>query len=104
MPSPTATLERAAIDTHRRGQSWGDFWQAHGGAVCAAEPFDRGRFRRLVAKLLALVCSGNTGGLRTLGNDDAAPWQADDAPAPDDSRTAARCQIPLRPLPARRPA
>ena len=35
-------LERSALDCHRRGIGWNDFWRQHGAAVAQAEPFNRG--------------------------------------------------------------
>jgi hypothetical protein len=99
MSSRQEELERAAIDAHERDLSWADFWGANGAAVRAAEPWDRERFRRLVNRLLHLVASGDGSGAEPAG--DAEPWEPDDAPAPDDSTTAARCLFPLRPLPGR---
>ena len=59
-------LERAALNCHRRGLSWGDFWQEHGPAVCRAEPRNRQRFALLVRRLLALLMSGDTAGQQAI--------------------------------------
>ena len=42
-------LETAAIDHHHRGRSWCDFWNRHRREIVLCEPWDRGRFHRLVA-------------------------------------------------------
>jgi len=68
-------LEAAALDGHRRGLSWGDFWTDHGAEVCAAEPHDRRKFNRLVCHLLALLVSGNTDGAEP-----GEPWILDAQP------------------------
>ena len=93
-------LERAALSAHAAGLSWATFWQEHGAAVCRAEPHDKRRFARLVRKLLALVSAGDTDGMDPVG-DSLPPWEIDDQPSPDDTETAARCQLtfPLWPLP-----
>lgn len=74
-------LETAALDGHRRGLSWGDFWTDHGAEVCAAEPHDRRKFHKLVRRLLALVASGNTDGRHpvAVGELWGEDWEADDA-------------------------
>jgi hypothetical protein len=87
-------LDRLALDAHRRGIGWNDFWQEHGAAVCAAEPHSRERFQRLVRRLLSLLTSGDTANVEPL---DAA-WEHDDAqaePSPSDTGTQARCLWPL---------
>jgi hypothetical protein len=55
-------LERAALDAHRRGDTWASFWQEHATTICNAEPHSRQRFQRLVRRLLGLVTSGDTAG------------------------------------------
>jgi hypothetical protein len=62
-------LKREALAAHRGGDTWGDFWQAHGASVAAAEPLDRGGYHRLVCRLLALVVAGDTAGQYPAGND-----------------------------------
>ena len=59
-------LERLAVDAHRRGWNWERFWTQHGPEVIAAEPFDAGRFHRLVRRLLSLVVAGNLDGQEPL--------------------------------------
>jgi hypothetical protein len=97
MSKATQTLERAALDAHRRGLSWGEFWDEHGRDVCRAEPHDRRKFNRLVCRLLALLVSGNEDGAES-----GEPWILDaqpNQPSPHDSISYARCQLPLWPLP-----
>jgi hypothetical protein len=82
-------LEHAAIDAHRRGIGWSDFWTEHADAIRAAEPYNASRYRRLVAKLLHLVASGDESGMEPAG----APWLLDDVPEhskPADIGTSAR--------------
>jgi hypothetical protein len=64
--SDTKQLERHAVEAHRNSESWTTFWRQHGGEVRRAEPFDRQRFNRLTSKLLALVVSGDSNGLRGI--------------------------------------
>jgi hypothetical protein len=76
MASEANTLEALALDAHGRGESWAAFWASHGDTVRDACPYDRAAFRRLVSRLLALVVSGDTAGLRTLDSvfgEDPAP-------------------------------
>ena len=87
-------LERAALDFHRRGVGWTDFWQQHAEQVRECEPFNRARLRRLVNRLLALVASGDTAGMVAVGDDDAEPWLTDDTSTPSDSVTQTRVQWP----------
>lgn len=76
----TRTLERHAIDCHRRGDTWATFWTQHGAAVCQAEPHDRAKFGRLVRRLLSLLTSGNCDGQRPIATGmlwgQAEPWEA----------------------------
>lgn len=99
MVNMTKQLERRAVEVHRRGEQWAVFWEQHGDDVRAVEPYNRGRFRRLVDRLLALVCSGDCDGVEPIGDDDAMPWERDDQVSPHDSKTQARCLLPLRPMP-----
>ena len=63
------------------------------------EPFDRGRFHRLVRRLTAPVAAGNTDGVVPVPNgwSEPMPWETDDdSPIVpvlviDDTTTAARC-------------
>ena len=82
-------LEHAALDAHRLSWTWNRFWQMHGEQARQAEPYDRGRYRKLVAKLLHLVASGDPSGMEPVGE----PWLDDDQQevvSPDDTTTAIR--------------
>jgi hypothetical protein len=97
--TPTRHLERQALAAHRHGDTWATFWPTVAAQVTAAEPVNREAYRALVGKLLhALVC-GDDSGQRPAGDDEPPPWLADDQAGPDDSRTEARCLLPLRPMP-----
>jgi hypothetical protein len=87
----TKQLERQALDAHRRGVGWTDFWQQHGEEVRAVEPYDRGRFYRLLTRLLGLLTSGDCDGQEPV---DPEPWLGDDQPEPNDAGTQARCLLP----------
>ncbi len=94
MSKEERALERAALDAHRRGDTWATFWASHAEQVRAVEPYDRDAYRRLVSRLLALVVSGDLDGQEPAG--DAMPWTVDDdAGKPADVRTQARCLWPI---------
>jgi hypothetical protein len=90
-------LETAAIRAHARGDTWNNFWPTVAGDVAAAEPdyYDRGR---LVHRLIGLVASGDSDGMRpvpaTWGQPE--PWELADraqpvpAIVPSDTETSAR--------------
>ena len=91
MNMSTKQLEQLAIDAHSRGVSWCEFWDTHRHAIALCEPFDRGRFHRLVRRLSHIVSCGDLDGERPAGD-----WFADDGdpvPVPiiSDTETAARC-------------
>jgi hypothetical protein len=89
-------LERAAVDCHRAGTGWTNFWAEHGAAVCQAEPHNRQRFGRLVRRLLALVVAGDVDGMEPPGA--VMPWDVDDQAQPvaiSDTDTRARCLWPM---------
>ena len=97
MTKEEQALEAAALAAHRAGQTWGAFYAKHRHAMQQAEPVDRGRYHRLLRRLLALLVSGDD---EVLPVDDGEPgWECDDAPVVDDSTTAAKCLLPLRALP-----
>jgi hypothetical protein len=73
MSTNVKTLESAALAAHRRGDTWGDFWQVHGTDVAQTEPWDRAAFRRLVARLSHLLTCGDCDGQRPLANP-YCPW------------------------------
>jgi hypothetical protein len=86
MDKATQALEKAALDCHRDGIGWTDFWQQYGIQVREAEPYNRQRFHRLVRHLLHLLTSGETSGEHPVavgllwGSED---WEQDDAyPSP----------------------
>jgi hypothetical protein len=85
-----AMLELLALDCHRVGSTWAEFWQEHGERVRQAEPYNHARFHRLVQRLLGLLTSGDCDGQQPVG-DDLEPWEIDDqANKPDDTKTQAR--------------
>jgi len=89
------TLERLALDAHRRGGSWTEFWQEHADATRQAEPYNAGRYHRLVNRLLAIVVSGDCDGQQPIGDDEAMPWELDDhQPDPANSH-GARLRWPM---------
>ena len=99
MSKEVQALERAALAAHARGDSWGQFWHRHGDDVRKAEPWKLDQFHRLRNHLLHCLVSGSTSGELPV-DDDEPGWERDDAPAPSDSSTRARCLLPLAPLPA----
>ena len=66
-----------------------------GAAVCQAEPYHRGRYRRLVGRLLSLVVAGDVDGQEPIGDDAAMPWEIDDQAKPHDTETRARFLWPM---------
>ena len=93
------TLEKAALDGHKQGLSWHDWWTEHGEAVKAAAPFDNRRLRKLVNRLAHILLTGERSGQFPPDDPDAVPqWEVDDQlerDRIDDSTTAARLQMPL---------
>jgi hypothetical protein len=83
-------LERAALDAHRRGDDWADFWKLHRDSISAAEPWNRDAYHRLVRRLSYLVTCGDCDGMMAAG--DNWPPEADDPPQypASDNRTQAR--------------
>ena len=84
-------LEAAAVAAHTDGTDWTAFWDRYRHAIALCEPFDRGRFHRLVRRLSHLVSCGDLDGHRPAG--DPEPWELDDEgayPVVSDSETAAR--------------
>ena len=84
----TEELEHAATVAHRRGIRWRDWWPTISEHVAQAAP-DTAAYRRLVARLLALVTSGDLNGLYPVGNA-LVPQTADDVNNPDDTTTNAK--------------
>ena len=83
-------LEHLAIDAHARGAGWTAWWPTVAEQVRQAEPYDRGRYRRLVVRLLSLLVSGDVNGMMAIGDDDVMPWVIDDVVTPmtDDAKPA----------------
>ena len=65
----------------------------HAEQVRMAEPYDPGRFHKLVHALLALVTLGDTEGMEPLD----APWEVDDQLTSNHAETRARCRLPMPP-------
>jgi hypothetical protein len=92
-------LERAALDAHRRGLTWGQYWPTVAQHAGQLEPHSTRKYRRLVDRLVGLVVAGDTDGAQPAG--DPEPWERDDTPGPHDRMTRAKCQLPLAPMPKR---
>ena len=90
-------LGRAALAAHRDGRHWADFWAEHAEQVRQCEPYNNGRYHRLVVKLLHLLCSGDSSGMEPAGNGLEA-WEVDDQQPVDDVRTSACCQLSFLPM------
>jgi len=88
----TKHLERRALDAHRAGDTWAEFWHQHGGTVANAEPYHRNAYHALVRRLLALVVSGDDCGMEPIGSA-MQPWERDDAAKPADVGTRARLLV-----------
>jgi len=73
-------LDSAALSAHHRGIRSADSWTEHGAGARTAEPWNAGRYRPLVPRLLALVVSGDTDGQQPV--DDALPRLADETTKP----------------------
>ena len=60
--------------------TWAEFWPSVAGDVAAAEPWDRQRYRRLVARLTALVAAGDVDGTIPPQDGYGRPmdWELDD--------------------------
>ncbi len=84
-PGTRQYFERAAIDAHKAGQTWPEFWKRYGDSVRHLEPYDRQRFRRLVRRLSHLLTCGNTDGMEPISTGMlwGEPWDVDDAEAAD---------------------
>ena len=82
-------LDHEAVVAYRRGVSWTTWWPSVAADVERLEPHDLDAYRRLVARLLALVVSGNTNGRTPPGNA-LVPQTADDVNNPDDTTTNAK--------------
>ena len=80
-------LEHEAVVAFRRGIPWRDWWPTVATDVAQVEP-DTAAYRRLVARLLCLVVSGNLNGRTPPG--DALPPQTADVAKPADTTTNAK--------------
>jgi hypothetical protein len=86
-------LEHAALARHQAGQSWREFHAANLATIIGLIQANPAGWPEVADKLLALLVSGDTGGLLPAGVD-----LVDEAPAvvltPDDTETQARCLWP----------
>lgn len=74
-------LRQLAAEAFSTGILWPEFLAEHRDAIRAAEPYSRGRYRRLIELVRSVVVSGSSSGLFAAGDDDAsAEWFGDDAP------------------------
>ena len=89
-------FEQKAIDGHKQGLGWHAWWQEHGEAVKAVEPYNNQRLHKLVKRLAHILLTGERSGQFAVGDNDPEPWlKDDDTPAVDDTHTNARLQLPL---------
>ena len=89
-------LEKAALEGHAKGLHWHAWWQQHGEAVKAVEPFNNKRLHKLVKRLAHILLTGERSGQFAAGDNDPKPWlKDDDTPAVDDTHTNARLQLDL---------
>jgi hypothetical protein len=84
-------LERLALDSHRAGLSWRDYFAANAGIITTIISGNPAGWGEVRDRLLALLVSGETSGRLPVGDS-----EADQAPAvaltPSDTETAARLQ------------
>lgn len=90
-------LEHLAIDAHRRGETWREFWEVHRHVVGRIEPYDRVAYRRLVRRLSHLLTCGDADGMTV-----ASDWSTTPSPWPCRSSATARprpgcCAAPREP-------
>jgi hypothetical protein len=90
------TLEDAALAAHRYGGTWQQFFYRYGDAIRTAESDDRGRYLRLVDRLMFLVASGDTDRQRPVGDDNAIPRQVDAQSEPVSPHYTVPAPQPLR--------
>ena len=55
-------LERTAVDAHKAGTPWSEFWEIHRHTVGQIEPWDNAAYRRIVARLSHIVTCGDCDG------------------------------------------
>ena len=66
-----AELRQAALEAHRHGVAWPDFWRTAAVDVHHLEELNLEQNQRLHDELLSLVLSGDTDGLYAVGDGDA---------------------------------
>jgi len=75
-------LRQLAATAFTEATTWPAFLAEHADTIRRCEPYDRGRYHRLVELVRSVVVSGTTSGLFACGDDDAGcEWFADDEPA-----------------------
>ncbi len=73
-------LEQSAVQAHAAGMPWAEFWELHRHAVGAIQPWDNAAYRRIVARLTALVAAGDLDGQPIADSwPRPEPWELDDA-------------------------
>lgn len=85
-------LERTALESHRRGERWSQFWPLVSDDLRALIPWDRRAYGRAVERLLCVLVSGDTSGLEPPNS---SPWEWDDCP-PSTAPAIADCASPAR--------
>jgi hypothetical protein len=65
------------VAAHNRGDTWGDFWPSVAEAVRQAEPSDYVARGQLIHRLVAIVASGDVGGMVPIdtGWERPAAWE-----------------------------
>ena len=73
-------LAALALNAHRRGITFTDFWPTVSDAAKELEPWSRRAYHRLHNRLMHICITGSEGGQYPPGDDDAImPWVVDDA-------------------------
>lgn len=89
----TKQLEDAARAAHTAGWTWDSFYRQHERTIREAAPYDRRAFGRLYLRLFNLLIAGDLDGERAVGDEDAMPWEKDDALGQvSDTHTQAKLQ------------
>ena len=65
-------LRRCAAEAFTTNQAWAEFRRQHGRAILDAEPYDAGRYHRLVELVRHVVLTGSSAGQFAVGDDDAS--------------------------------
>ena len=89
--------EQAALKGHQAGDTWGDFWRTVAGDVAAAEPWDRQRYRQLVARLTAWSRSGTLTERYHRKTDTGGRWIGSLTTCPPQQRRPANLRTELQP-------